>query len=363
MVKSKPAKDAPASNGKSNGSAATAAARRGKKGGSSSLLMYGAAFIALASVMGAVLFKDRGNPSTLRPPPENSKVPERGRSVPERQDAAEKVMPSTSSLSAQCADDNTACEAWAAAGECAANPGYMKTSCKASCGICDGSGIPKARGNCKDSNVNCATWASIGECESNPSFMKTQCPVTCRLCQSDDCHDKLLDCADRVRGSAASNFSNTGCYTIPNMREQCAWTCVACGLKPVPRCRRLPGSKPAATPGSGDRMFESLAARPGARVLSSPATTDGPWVIVLDDFMSHDEADTLLKVGSSSGTPWTRSQAGDGVQAARTSSTSWCRGGCLRDPTVIAVQNRVEEYTGVPVNNAEYMQVECGAML
>jgi hypothetical protein len=187
--------------------------------------------------------------------------------------------------------------------------------------------------------------------------MKAQCPVTCRLCQSDTCRDELPDCAERVRGAETSNFSNTGCYTIPGMREQCAWTCTACGLKPSPHCRRAPDEQPAATPGSGDRMFESLAARPGATVLSSPAKHAGPWVVLLDNFMSAAEADALLKAGSTSGTSWARSQAGDGVQAARTSSTAWCRGGCLRDPDVVAVQKRVQEYTGVPVPNAEYMQV------
>jgi hypothetical protein len=233
----------------------------------------------------------------------------------------------------------------------------MQKSCKWSCGICDGTGVAKQRSACEDTNVNCATWASIGECESNPGFMKAQCPVTCRLCQSATCRDELPDCAERVRGTAASNFSNTGCYTVPNMREQCAWTCTACGLKPAPHCRRAPAELPAATPGSGDRMFESLSARSGAHVLSSPGTTDGPWVVALDDFLTHAEADALLKAGSTSGTGWARSQAGDGVQSARTSSTSWCRGACLRDPDVVAVQERVREYTGVPVPNAEYMQM------
>jgi hypothetical protein len=41
------------------------------------------------------------------------------------------------------------------------------------------------------------------------------------------------------------------------------------------------------------------------------------------------------------GAGWSRSLAGDGVQTARTSSTSWCsRPDCLADPTVQAVQNR-----------------------
>eukprot|EP01062_Namystynia_karyoxenos_P044421 TRINITY_DN32720_c0_g1_i1.p2 TRINITY_DN32720_c0_g1~~TRINITY_DN32720_c0_g1_i1.p2 ORF type:complete len:317 (+),score=61.04 TRINITY_DN32720_c0_g1_i1:69-1019(+) len=37
-----------------------------------------------------------------------------------------------------CADSNTLCGAWAAAGECGRNPGYMLGSCALSCGACAG---------------------------------------------------------------------------------------------------------------------------------------------------------------------------------------------------------------------------------
>jgi len=35
-----------------------------------------------------------------------------------------------------CRDSNSMCERWAAAGECDRNPGYMRLSCKRSCGVC-----------------------------------------------------------------------------------------------------------------------------------------------------------------------------------------------------------------------------------
>jgi hypothetical protein len=82
-----------------------------------------------------------------------------------------------------------------------------------------------------------------------------------------------------------------------------------------------------------------------------------PWVITLDNFMSHEEADAVFAAGRHKGTKWQRSQAGDGVQEARTSSTAWCRGNCLVDRHVVNVQKRVEEWTGVPQENAEYMQL------
>lgn len=110
-------------------------------------------------------------------------------------------------------------------------------------------------------------------------------------------------------------------------------------------------------PGSINTLFQSLAERPGAHVLSSPESTGGPWVVTLDNFLTGIEADRLLEAGSE-GSGLQRSLTGDGQEIQeRTSSTSWCQGPCLLDPTVVAVQRRVEAYTGVPVENAEHMQL------
>ena len=83
-----------------------------------------------------------------------------------------------------------------------------------------------------------------------------------------------------------------------------------------------------------------------------------PWILTIDNFLTSEESDAVLKAGSNSGTDWARSQAGDGVQAARTSSTAWCKGKCLQDPTVRAVEQRVSSLLGgIPMENAEPMQV------
>ena len=107
-----------------------------------------------------------------------------------------------------------------------------------------------------------------------------------------------------------------------------------------------------ATPHRCARVVVALLLVAGVTVLS-----EEPWVIVIDDFLSSAEADEILKAGSSSGTAWGRSQAGDGVQAARTSSTAWCKGKCLANPTVRAVEDRVSTLLGIPMENAEPMQV------
>lgn len=42
-------------------------------------------------------------------------------------------------------------------------------------------------------------------------------------------------------------------------------------------------------------------------------------VITIDDFLTEEESDAIIAAGSSQGTAWGRSMAGDGVQA----SASW----------------------------------------
>ena len=143
---------------------------------------------------------------------------------------------------ADCHDETESCEAWASAGECERNAAYMKASCRLSCGECNlPPGTPRPPpfdpNACEDKNANCATWASIGECDTNPNFMKVQCRVTCRLCQSATCRDIGDDCAARAE--------KQGCYTKPNMREECAWTCLACDLTQAPACARDAGETPA----------------------------------------------------------------------------------------------------------------------
>mmetsp|Transcript_13287 Transcript_13287/g.43149 ORF Transcript_13287/g.43149 Transcript_13287/m.43149 type:complete len:487 (+) Transcript_13287:32-1492(+) len=257
-----------------------------------------------------------------------------------------------------CVDEDSNCETWAKSGECFKNEQYMQKRCRASCHVCDG-GKPKPRKAeaCEDVNRMCATWAAIGECQSNPGYMLTQCPVTCKMCQSATCRDEWADCTERCRGGPESNYSESvNCYSMPELVEHCAWTCGACKEHRFdrPQCARGVNAEPAAVPGSVDRIFGRIAAeQPGTTMLSRE-----PWVLLIEDFMTSDEADEILKAGALAGSGFERSQAGDGVQSARTSSTAWCKGSCLRNPTVQAIEKRVSSLLGgIPMDNAEPMQV------
>jgi len=169
--------------------------------------------------------------------------------------------------------------------------------------------------NCRDEHQQCATWASAGECELNAGFMENSCPVSCDTC-------RLLGDRKLV-------------------------------------CKRDWDTPAAIQPGGVNRMFEGLVetlqpTHAGkVHVMSSPP--EGPWVVVIDDFLEDFEVDALLEKG---GHHFERSLAGDQVTRVRTSKTSWCNvASCESDPTIRRVKKRVSNLTGVPLTNSEHIQV------
>jgi len=82
-----------------------------------------------------------------------------------------------------CRDENTACAAWAAQGECDANPDFMHADCRRSCGVC-AEGAVEGEVPCRDtgSKHDCEYWTTMGECEQNEAFMKGQCAKSCGFC-------------------------------------------------------------------------------------------------------------------------------------------------------------------------------------
>ena len=95
----------------------------------------------------------------------------------------------------------------------------------------------------------------------------------------------------------------------------------------------------------------------------------GPWIITLDNFLDDEECDRLIELGAIEG--YERSileeewhLPADEVEkekasedAYRTSSNSWCQGECYRDPVARRVMEKIENVTGVPDLNSEYLQL------
>jgi prolyl 4-hydroxylase len=175
-----------------------------------------------------------------------------------------------------------------------------------------------------------------------------------------------------------TSFLTTECEANPKyMTIQCSPACMTC--EQLDFDFRCPFDKEAPTvwgPGDLNAMFEQIVASPAneqynVTILSSPKSykdhegRDGPWVITLDDFLSPAECDRLIQLGHDIG--YKRSEdvgakKFDGTYAplvseGRTSTTAWCLDDCFEDPFTVAVRERIEELTGIPDANSEYLQL------
>ncbi|CAB9519968.1 Prolyl 4-hydroxylase subunit alpha-1 [Seminavis robusta] len=281
----------------------------------------------------------------------------------------------------ECVDDHVDCEWWASEGECDDNANYMWQFCRKSCDTCKGfkelkldMGVkqtisgrsidpeheeelkelledtkeymenvvfkdPKylnVRRHCRNLDGDCTYLAHQGECEESPDYMNEFCPLACKSCMELDenyrCH-----------------------YTHDDNDATAAWG-----------------------PGDLNKMFERIVTDPlylryQPRILSRPTVPmddkteilQGPWVVVLDNFLSDEESDTLIEVGMDIG--YKRSadvgrKRFDGTYEAevnedRTSKNSWCGGFCLEDSNTQRILQRIENVTGIPSDNGEMLQL------
>eukprot|EP00804_Cyclotella_cryptica_P017815 CCRYP_001224-RC/>CCRYP_001224-RC protein AED:0.17 eAED:0.17 QI:97/1/1/1/1/1/4/304/518 len=277
-----------------------------------------------------------------------------------------------------CMDDHYQCLEWAGMGECDANPGYMLRKCKRACLVCyEGTNqfgveqrIPReshienivsyidrsieymkrvwrekefsrVRHKCRNQHEDCTYWASLGECDANPKYMQLNCAPACQTCD-------LLDIKHR--------------------------------------CPIEPGNEVIWKPGDLNGLFENIVdnadgsgeylhynpkalSRPQIRRDGTHAPNtekDGPWIVLLDNFVSEEEADRLVAIGKQQG--YERSadvgkEKPDGshealVSDSRTSHNTWCQEpSCYDDPLVKPVIDRIANVTKTEVRNSEYLQL------
>jgi prolyl 4-hydroxylase len=149
------------------------------------------------------------------------------------------------------------------------------------------------------------------------------------------------------------------------------------------RCPLDPNARDAfAAPGDLNRMFETIVTDPYYQqfkpvVLSRPDYAPGDtaanatykvgsvWMVMFDNAVTEEEADRLVELGGVEG--YARSsdvgaERADGthdvnINSGRTSTNAWCNGECYGDPVAVGVVGRIENITGVPETNSEYLQL------
>ena len=191
--------------------------------------------------------------------------------------------------------------------------------------------LPNVKQICQNKHEKCSVWAVMGECESNKKYMDKHCTASCQSC-------------------------------IMNTREG------RCPIDPhAPNAWEKEGDL--------DAMFIRLTQEPylskyDVKILSSPdgdnkTILEGPWVITMENVLSKEEAETLIRLGGEEG--YKRSSDvgklnADGtherkVNEGRTSSNAWCQNACWKDPTSQTVAQRLADITGIPDVNSEYLQL------
>ena len=199
---------------------------------------------------------------------------------------------------------------------------------------------PEVKKQCRNTYPFCTIWAHEGHCSDTPTFMKKECAPACHSC------DYL-------------SLDESGRCPVDYSPEAQVWK-----------------------PGDMGAMFTKLTSEPylskyNVQILSSPAgkikptyyneydKSPGPWVITLDNIISEKECETLIELGEIQG--YESSYEVGAVKADgtydksynqhRTSTNTWCAADCYQNTTVQTILQRLEEITGIPEPNSEFLQL------
>ena len=193
---------------------------------------------------------------------------------------------------------------------------------------------------CRNMNELCSYWAldECGDDDPNAEYMQKNCAPACQTCH-------VLDSQLRCPMNEEENASII-------------------------------------TPGKLNALFESIVDTSGPytkynpNVLSRPkrkadgtqleGVKDGPWIVLLENFITDEEATALIAAGHKKG--FARSadvgaENPDGtheedVSEGRTSTNSWCDETlCEQDPVIGPVVHRIAKLTNTKVENSEHLQL------
>mmetsp|Transcript_12187 Transcript_12187/g.15932 ORF Transcript_12187/g.15932 Transcript_12187/m.15932 type:complete len:458 (+) Transcript_12187:116-1489(+) len=187
------------------------------------------------------------------------------------------------------------------------------------------------REDCLNRNELCLYWGSAGECTANPNYMKMQCAPTCFSCDN-----VSFDMRCPYDSSAPTVWSK---------------------------------------PGELQAMFQRIVTEPEFQqyqptVLSRPnaienGVLDGPWVVYLDNFLTAEECQMLIDLGTVQEYERSRDIGDkkfdgtyDGKESTgRTSSNAWCVEDCWEHETTQRVHDRIQNLIEFPMGNYEYLQI------
>jgi prolyl 4-hydroxylase len=200
---------------------------------------------------------------------------------------------------------------------------------------------------------------------------------------------KDVVCKNRQRDCLRKKLGSEGACSSASMTTLCAPLCQSCHFLDFNhRCPLDDSVSDAVAPGFLNEMFERIITDKTYQqqytpiIISKPSyydaatvtkseefgnvtDADGPWVVVLDNFLSQKECKHMQKMGYDQGyaqsadvgaadfTGKTTSNFNDG----RTSQNAWCMGKCAKDATAQDISKRMVQLTGIPDPNHEFLQL------
>ena len=314
------------------------------------------------------------------------------------EDLQKDVLPEVSS----CTDLREKCTEWAEEGLCETNWKYMHPHCPKTCNVCHNrtrevpeseSFAPKKRRWAGDHVILDAIGADIGK----PQVIKNLDEKDALMARVEEARDYIentvmVDDRYKMVRDLCRNYDES-CTQLAIqghcekskgfMHNECAPVCFTCEqLHIEARCPIDPAMKNAWYRGDLNRMFERIMSdhtfqQYSPTVLSRPyyapgdtrKTADyerGPWIVVLEDFVTPEECERLIQLGGNAGykrsteenlVPNEYGGIPKYVSEIRTSTNSWCREGCRDDPLVVQVMERMENLTGIPRSYSEDLQL------
>ena len=285
-------------------------------------------------------------------------------------------------------------------GECTANPNYMLYKCQKSCKTCNMDGYKlsiladyRIRLHAVGGDERLletpfgVTQLTVGLDSSRVQEIQTNMEhYMTNVVQKDQkyeavkfkCKNTLPDCIKlKIEGKCSAS-----------MEKKCAPVCETCErLDFKHNCPIDESIPPALQPGDLNRLFERIVSdeyyqKYQPKVLSMPATNqatntslseadgriipDGPWLVVLDNFLTPDECQHIRELGHVQGYLPSADVGAQDLEGkitakyseGRTSTNAWCTPQtCAPDPIVTNVTSRMANVTGIPEDNHEYLQL------
>ena len=229
-----------------------------------------------------------------------------------------------------------------------------------------------ALSKCQNKNDKCLWWAAMGECNHNPDFMAVDCPLVCHYCNALIPMELLFNMK-----SCPLNPHNNNTLPLSNAWKPGTLHETFVNITTLPfyqQYKPIVLSQPSHDDDDDDDDDDDEGSTPINRSNREEkdeeekeyGETGDPWVVLLKNFLSEEEAVRLIELGHQEGfkrSPDITAVSHDGTfqsifQEGRTSTQAWCqRDACYKDPTSRTVMDRIANLTNIPEVNAEYLQL------